>query len=153
MPSAQTTRALPYSAQQMFELVAGVEHYPEFVPLCSGMRVLSRDEQGQGRTRLMARMSVRYAAFLESYTSEVLLDIAALEITARAVDGPFSHLENHWRFEPNEGGGCRVIFSLDYAFKSRLLQGLMGAVFDRAFAKFIDAFEARADAIYGSAKS
>lgn len=132
---------------QMFDLVADVERYPDFVPLCEGLRVRSREEGPDGATVLVAAMQVGYRAIRETFTTRVTLDRPRLTITAEYVDGPFRHLLNTWRFHP-AGTGCEVEFDIDYEFRSRALSLLMGAVFDKAFRKFTDAFEARADLVY-----
>ncbi len=132
----------------MFALVADVERYPEFVPLCESLRVVSRRQDGV-RDVVTAAMTVAYKPLRETFTSRVALDAPARQITVNYIDGPFRYLENVWTFRPLGEDACEVGFSLSYEFKSRMLQTLMGAVFDRAFRKFADAFEARADAIYG----
>jgi coenzyme Q-binding protein COQ10 len=132
----------------MFALVADVERYPEFVPLCESLRVISRRQDG-ARDIVTAAMTVAYKLLRETFTSRVALDAPARRITVNYIDGPFRYLENVWTFRPVGEDACEVGFSLSYEFKSRMLQMVMGAAFDRAFRKFADAFEARADAIYG----
>jgi coenzyme Q-binding protein COQ10 len=149
MPSFSTTRRVPHTPEQMFDLVADVERYPAFVPLCEGLRVLRREEGGEaGVETLVAAMSVGYKAIRETFTTRVAVDRPNLRIVARHVDGPFRHLENRWTFAP-EGSGCAVSFAIDYEFRSRALGLLMGAMFDRAFRKFAEAFEERALVVYG----
>jgi coenzyme Q-binding protein COQ10 len=133
----------------MFDLVADVERYPEFLPMCESLRVLRRTPAGEGVETLVADMSVGYKAIRESFTSRVTLDRPRRVIDVEYVDGPFRHLHNRWTFSPH-GDGCEVEFDIDYEFKSRMLGYVMGAVFDRAFRMFTGAFEARADMIYGS---
>ncbi|MDQ0509203.1 coenzyme Q-binding protein COQ10 [Angulomicrobium amanitiforme] len=133
----------------MFALVADVERYPEFVPLCESLHVRRRVASGEGVDILVADMSVAYKVFRESFTSRVSLDRPRLAITVEYLDGPFSRLENRWTFRPVEGGGCEVEFFISYEFRSRTLGLLMGAMFDAAFRRFSDAFEARADQVYG----
>lgn len=132
----------------MFELVADVTRYPEFLPLCEALTVRSRKER-DGKELLVADMTVGYKAIRETFTTQVLLNRAELAIDVKYVDGPFRYLDNRWRFEPLAEGGSTVLFFIDYEFKSRLLGALMGSMFDRAFRMFAEAFEARADAIYG----
>ena len=132
----------------MFALVADVERYPEFVPLCDSLRVVSRHQEGERET-VTAAMTVAYRLLHETFTSRVVLEPAASRIQVNYIDGPFRYLENIWTFQPTSEAACEVGFTLSYAFKSRMLQALMGAVFDSAFRKFADAFEARADAVYG----
>jgi coenzyme Q-binding protein COQ10 len=133
----------------MFDLVADVERYPEFVPLCTGLRVRSRKVDDDGRETLVAGMTVGYKLIRETFTSRVMLDRPRLKVRVDYVDGPFSHLENNWTFvdEP-EGEGSRVVFFIDYEFKSRTLGALMGSMFDVAFRKFARAFEQRANQVY-----
>ena len=134
----------------MFDLVADIERYPEFVPLCDALAIRSRREKG-GRSFLIADMTVGYKAIRETFTSQVLLNPAELEIHAQYLDGPFRYLDNRWSFAETGPESCDVHFSIDYEFKSRVLAALMGAMFDRAFRMFAEAFEKRARAIYGEA--
>ncbi|WP_412048849.1 type II toxin-antitoxin system RatA family toxin [Hoeflea sp. Naph1] len=150
MPSYKTTRQVPHSPRQMFDLVADVERYPQFLPLCEALTVRSRKER-DGKTLLIADMTVGYKAIRETFTSQVLLKPDELAIDVKYLDGPFKYLDNRWRFEPHEGGGCEVCFYIEYEFKSRMLGALMGAMFDRAFRMFAEAFEKRAVEIYGAA--
>jgi coenzyme Q-binding protein COQ10 len=133
----------------MFALVAAVEHYPEFVPLCQSMRVLRREQAG-GEETIVATMTVAYKLFTESFTSRVVLKPAQSAIQVDYLDGPFRRLHNRWTFAPLGEAQSEIGFYLDYEFKSRALQMLMGAVFDRAFRTFADAFEARANTVYGT---
>lgn len=150
----RTTHWVPFTPRQMFDLVADVERYPEFLPLCEGLVVRSREPQGEG-AMLLADMTVGYGAIRETFTSRVLLDLPGLTITAGNVpgrgSGPFEQLENRWTFAPGKNGGCDLSFSISYAFRSRMLQMLVGSLFDRAFRRYVGAFEQRAHAIYGSA--
>lgn len=150
MPTYQTTRPVPHSPRQMFDLVADVEHYPEFLPLCEALKVRSR-KQRDNKTLLIADMTAGYKAIRETFTSQVLLNTDELAIDVKYLDGPFKYLDNKWTFEPRADGGCEVRFFIDYEFKSRVLGALMGAMFDRAFRMFAEAFEKRAVAIYGEA--
>ncbi len=133
----------------MFDLVADVERYPEFVPLCTGMTVRRRYPDLSGRMALEADMSVGYKAIAERFVTRVILDMPKFKVVVNYVDGPFSHLENIWNIRPHGPRACRVDFFIDYEFRSRLLGRLMGTMFDTAFRKFADAFEARADEVYG----
>lgn len=147
MPSFRTTRQVPHTPEEMFDLVADVERYPEFLPLCTGLRVLRRTHDGDSDV-LVAEMSIGYRAISERFTTRVALDRRALAIHVSYVDGPFRYLENRWEFLP-EGTGCLVRFAIDYEFRSIALGLLMGAMFDRAFRRFTEAFETRADDVYG----
>lgn len=149
MPSFRTTRRVKHSPAEMFDLVADVEKYPLFVPLCSALRVRSRQPQTDGRLVMIADMTVAYKLIRETFGSRVTMNRDGLEILVEYLDGPFSHLENRWTFKDDGAGGCVVEFFIDYTFKSRMLGVLMGAMFDAAFRRFADAFEKRADAIYG----
>ena len=150
MPRFSNKRRVAHRAQQMFDLVADVERYPEFVPLCTSLRVRSRKPEGEGRETLIADMSVGYKLIRERFTSRVTLDRPQLRVEVRYVDGPFRHMENLWMFADASGGRDSLItFFIDYEFRSRTLASLMGSVFDAAFRKFSSAFEKRADALYG----
>lgn len=148
MPSFRTSRNVAHSASNMFGLVSDVERYPEFVPLCQSLRVLRQEKTEDGES-LIAYMTVAYKFLRESFTCRVWLRPSASEILVEYLDGPFRRLENRWTFTPTSESSCCVGFSLDYEFRTKALQMLMGAVFDRAFRAFADAFEARADAIHG----
>lgn len=154
MPSFQTTEIVKYSAQQMFDLVADVEAYPEFLPLCEDLRIRERTTCANGRPQIVADMTCGYKAIRETFTSRVTLDAAKLEILVEYIDGPFSHLHNRWRFEQApptyKPGGSAVHFDIDYSFRSPMLAMLVGAMFDRAFRRFLVAFNERAAEIYGS---
>lgn len=152
MPKFAVRRSVDYSAEQMFALVADVEKYPQFLPLCEALTVRSRKER-DGRTVLVADMAVGYKAIRETFTTQVLLKPDENAIDVQYIDGPFKYLTNTWRFEPASGGGSEVHFAIDYEFKSRMLGALMGTMFDRAFRMFADAFEKRADVIYGAAQN
>lgn len=135
----------------MFALVADVEKYPQFLPMCEALHVRSRRGR-DGKELLMADMTVGYKAIRETFTSQVLLDPKNRHIDVKYIDGPFRYLENKWQFEDSDGGSD-VHFYIDYEFKSRVLGAVMGAMFDRAFHMFSDAFEKRADAVYGDTKT
>ncbi len=148
MPSFTTQRRVRHSAADMFDLVADIEHYPEFVPLCRDLKVRQREPKGEGVEVVVADMTVAYKLVHESFRSRVTLDRPNLRIVVEYIDGPFSHLENRWRFRPSGEGACEIEFFIDYEFKSRMLGLLMGAMFDAAFRRFAVAFERRADEIY-----
>ncbi len=148
MPQFTTTRRVRHSATDMFDLVADVEKYPQFLPMCEKLVVRSRKREGD-RDAIVAAMTVAYKFVRESFTTEVTLDRQAFLIRAELVEGPFSHLENVWRFEPRGRGDSIVRFTIDYEFRSRVLQLLIGSLFERVFARYTEAFEARADEVYG----
>ena len=138
-----------HSADDMFKLVADVESYPKFLPLCEALK-LKRRERRDGKEVLIATMAVGYKLIRESFTTEVILDSEARSIVVHYLDGPFSYLESRWSFRPLTSKACEIDFYIAYSFRSRLLERLMGGLFDRAVRKYTDAFEARADAIYGT---
>ena len=149
MPKFSSKRRVNHSASEMFDLVADIERYPEFVPLCSALKVRQRMAKPDGIEVLVADMTVSFKLVKESFTSRVTLDRPNLKILVRYLRGPFSSLENRWTFESKGEEACDVGFFIAYEFKSRMLATLMGAMFDAAFARFSGAFEKRADVIYG----
>ena len=150
MPSFRSERRVRHKAEKMFDLVADVELYPEFVPLCTSLKVRNRRPDGQGRETLIADMSVGYRMVRERFTSRVVLDRPRLRVVVEYIDGPFSHMENIWTFRDEPDAARSVVtFFIDYEFRSRTLGALMGSMFDAAFRKFAKAFEERADAVYG----
>ena len=151
MPSFRSKRQVRHSAADMFDLVADVERYPEFVPLCEALQVRRRVASGEGVDILVADMTVAYKVFRESFTSRVTLDRPRLTIVVEYLDGPFSRLENRWTFRATGERSSDIEFFIDYEFRSRALGMLMGAMFDAAFRRFAEAFEKRADQVYGTA--
>lgn len=152
MPSFRTRHRVRHSADDMFTLVADVEKYPQFVPLCDRLFVRRRDQREDGTTVLVADMTVAYSFFRETFTSRVTLDPTNRRIFVEYVNGPFRHMENRWEFRPTgEEGRCEVDFYISWEMKSRTLSAMVGGVFERAFRRFARAFEARADAVYGAA--
>ena len=149
MPEFSTTRRVRHSVTEMFDLVADVERYPEFVPLCKSLKIRQRTQKPDGTEILISDMTVSFKLVREAFTSKVTLDRPNLTILVEYLQGPFSNLENRWTFEPKSDGACDVGFYLAYEFKSRMLAMLMGTMFDTAFQRFAAAFEKRADAIYG----
>jgi len=135
----------------MFDLVADVERYPEFVPLCRALAVKSRSAKDDDIEVLVVDMTVAYKLVRETFTSRVTLDKPRMNILVEYLSGPFSHLQNRWRFRDVDENLCDVEFFIEYEFKSRVLAALMGAMFDAAFRRFAEAFEKRADSIYGKA--
>jgi coenzyme Q-binding protein COQ10 len=149
MPQFRTTRRVRHSAADMFALVADMEHYPKFVPLCQAMRIRKRTATGEGIETVIADMTVAYKLIRETFTSRVTLDRPNLQILVEYLNGPFSRMENRWDFHPVSEHACEVEFFIAYEFKSRMLAILMGAMFETAFRRFAEAFERRADAVYG----
>lgn len=148
MPSFSSKRRVRHAAADMFDLVADVEKYPQFVPLCTSLKVRSRTPKGDTMV-IVAVMTAAYKVISQTFTSRVTLDRPNLVILVEYLDGPFSRLQNRWTFRPTSETTCEVEFFIDYEFKSRTLAMLMGAMFDTAFRKFAVAFEQRADAVYG----
>ena len=151
MPSFSNKRRVQHKAAEMFDLVADVERYPEFVPLCQSLKVRQRTSKPDGTEIIVADMTVSFKLVKETFTSEVTLDRDNRKITVRYLRGPFSNMENRWTFEPRDDNACDVVFFIAYEFKSRMLALLMGSMFDAAFARFSAAFEKRADVVYGKA--
>jgi coenzyme Q-binding protein COQ10 len=155
MPSFTTTRRVPFTPRQMFDLVADVERYPEFLPLCEGLTVKKREREDD-RQILVAEMTVGYRAIREVFVSRVVLDPARLQVRAGSrpghASGPFRRLENRWSFAAAPDG-CDVGFFISYEFKSMMLQMLVGSLFDRVFRRYTLAFEDRARAVYGQLRA
>jgi coenzyme Q-binding protein COQ10 len=149
MPHFSTRRRVQHDAGEMFDLVADVESYPQFVPLCRSLRVLRRVPEPEGVEIVVAEMTIAYKLLRERFTSRVTLDRPNLQILVEYLDGPFSHMKNRWSFNPIGERLCEIEFFIDYEFRSRTLGMLMGAVFDAAFRRFSAAFERRADQVYG----
>ena len=153
MPQFSNKRRVRHSAMQMFDLVADVERYPEFVPLCKGLKIRQRTTKPDGTEVIVADMTVSFKLVREAFTSRVTLDRANLKIMVEYLQGPFSKLENRWSFEGKTDESCEVGFFIAYEFKSRMLAMLMGTMFDAAFQRFAAAFEKRADQVYGAKRS
>lgn len=149
MPSHAERRTLPYSTQQLFDLVADIERYPEFLPWCRAARIL---ERGEGY--FLGELVISFHHFTEGYTSRVTVQRPATpesrgQIDVVMVKGPFEHLTNHWKFSPHPQG-CEIDFALDFKFRSRLMEKLIGGLFGKATAKMVEAFTQRAAAMYGA---
>ena len=147
MPGIRETRRLPYSCEEMFDLVADVGRYGEFLPWVVATRVKSDSE-----TEMVADMLVGFKALREKFTSRVVKDRPhRLEVIY--VDGPMKDLDNIWRFVPRADGGCEIDFCVDFTFKNKMFEILAGQYFDRAFRKLVAAFEVRAEQLYGKRSS
>jgi coenzyme Q-binding protein COQ10 len=144
----ETMHPVAHSADEMFALVAIVEDYPKFLPLCESLKIKHRERRGDKEV-LVATMSVGYGMIHESFTTGGHLDPAARTILVEYLDGPFSFLENRWHFTPKGERACEIDFYIAYAFRSRLFERLVGRLFAKAVERYTRAFEARADAIYG----
>ena len=150
MPSFATKRNVGFTAAQMYGVVADIERYPEFLPLCTGLRVLSRSQKADaGGEELTARMSVGYKAIAESFTTRVVLKPVQPAIDVNYLDGPFKRLVNHWKFHDTGERRSEIDFYIDYEFRSAFLAVVMGSMFEQAFRRFSQAFEERARKIYG----
>lgn len=151
MTAAHQTRDVPYTADEMFLLVASIDLYPTFLPWCAGARIRKREMDGEQEV-LTADLIVAYKVFREQFTSRVVLDKAACVIDVHYVQGPFKYLANKWRFEPLAEGGSRIHFFIDFEFRSVTLQKLMNGVFSKAFTRMMQAFIDRAEDVYGTQK-
>ena len=147
MPRHSETRHLPYTPDQLFDLVADVEHYDEFLPWVVAVRIRSSSE-----TETVADLVVGFSAFKERFTSRVTKQRPS-RIVVDYIEGPLKYLHNEWRFDAAPQGGTDVHFTVDFAFKSRLFESLAGQMFDRALRRMTGAFETRAAALYGISSS
>lgn len=147
MPGSHEIRRLPFSAGQMFDLVADVGRYAEFLPWVVATRVKSDSE-----TEMVADMLVGFNALREKFTSRVIKD-RPHRIEVIYIDGPMRDLDNVWHFRPLDSGGCEIDFKVEFTFRNAMFEALAGQYFDRAFRKMVNAFEERANALYGSSSS
>jgi coenzyme Q-binding protein COQ10 len=145
MPTHAERRRLPYSAEQLFDLVADIERYPEFLPWCVGARVRERKAN-----LIVADLLIGYRMVRERFTSRVILD-RARRIDVSYSEGPFRYLNNHWLFEPQGDGSCVLDFYVDFEFRSRMLQKVIELLFNEAVKRMVAAFEGRARRLYGAA--
>ncbi|MDH5556218.1 MAG: type II toxin-antitoxin system RatA family toxin [Alphaproteobacteria bacterium] len=137
-------RVLNHSPEQLFDLVADIERYPEFLPWCVGARIRSRRENV-----VVADLIIGFKGIREKFTSEVTLNREIMRIDVVYRDGPFKYLNNHWIFKARPEGGCEIDFFVDFEFRSRLLQKVIGMLFNEAVRRMVEAFEMRADRLYG----
>jgi coenzyme Q-binding protein COQ10 len=151
MPIHEEHRKLPYSAQQMFDLVADVAAYPQFLPWTAAARIRSR-RPFEGGEVMEADLVVSFKVFRERFGSRVTLWHGRHAIDTEYIDGPFRHMKSHWRFTPLDDGGCEVDFRVDFEFRNAILQKLIGVVFNEAMHRIVHAFEARAKALYGQGR-
>ncbi len=149
MPTHSETRTLPYSAQQMYDLVADVGSYPQFLPWCSAARVKSVTQQGSDEI-MEADLVISFKVFRERFTSRVVLMPDDHRIDTEYLDGPFRYMKSNWGFRDVEGG-CEVSFFVDFAFRNMILQRMIGVVFNEAMQRIVRAFETRAQELYGKA--
>lgn len=147
MPTHSETRQLPYSAQQMYDLVADVASYPQFLPWCAAARIRS-ETRVENSVVLDADLVISFKVFRERFGSRVTLFPDDMKIDTEYLDGPFKYMKSNWAFEDTESG-CSVIFFVDFEFKNAILQGIIGLVFNEAMQRVVRAFEARANDLYG----
>ena len=147
MPTHTDTKTLPYTAQQMYDLVADVASYPQFLPWCAAARIRSRVGQGASEV-MLADLVISFKVFRERFGSKVVLYPDDQKIETTYIDGPFKYMESTWSFK-DVGGGVEVTFFVDFEFKNAILQGIIGVVFNEAMQRIVRAFERRADALYG----
>lgn len=148
MPTHSETKLLPYSAQQMYDLVSDVARYPEFLPWTGAARIRSDEDFGDHRV-MDADLVISFKVFRERFTSRVVLWPEAHKIDTEYLDGPFKKMVSNWAFE-DVVGGCNVHFHVDFEFKNRILQGIIGVVFNEAMLRVVRAFEKRAKELYGT---
>lgn len=148
LPTHSETRHLPYSAQQMYDLVADVARYPEFLPWIAAARVNSIEPQADGTALMNADLVISFKVFREKFVSHVELFPADMKIDIKYLDGPFRHMRSHWTFTDDESG-CTVHFDVDFEFRNRLLQSAAGLFFYEAMQRIVRAFERRAESLYG----
>ncbi|MFT6024146.1 MAG: coenzyme Q-binding protein COQ10 [Ascidiaceihabitans sp.] len=146
MPTHSETKFLPYSAQQMYDLVADVALYPEFLPWCSAARIRSTVKNGES-VEMLADLVISFKVFRERFGSRVVLWPEARKIDTEYLDGPFKYMKSNWAFEDTTGG-CNVTFFVDFEFKNAILRGIIGVVFNEAMQRIVRAFERRADDLY-----
>ena len=147
MPRHAEHRKMPYTADQMYALVADVGSYPEFLPWCAAARIRSKTDAGEC-TVMEADLVISFKVFRERFGSRVTLWNDGSRIDTEYLDGPFRYLKSKWVFVPDEGGGCIVDFDVDFEFRNVLLQGVIGLVFNDAMHRIVRAFEKRAEALY-----
>lgn len=150
MPRHSETRQLPYSARQMYDLVADVARYPEFLPWTSAARIRSVTPEPDGSKVMEADLVISFKVFRERFGSRVVLWPEVLKIDTEYLDGPFKFMRSNWAFVDRDDGGSDVSFFVDFEFKNAILQALIGVVFDEAMRRVVRAFEARAARLYGS---
>ncbi|AUR07690.1 type II toxin-antitoxin system RatA family toxin [Phaeobacter inhibens] len=148
MPTHSETRPMPYTAQQMYDLVADVGDYPKFLPWCSAARIRSRTPLGEAEV-MEADLVISFKVFRERFGSRVTLFPNDKKIDTEYLDGPFRYMKSNWAFADRVDGGCDVSFFVDFEFKNAVLQGIIGVVFNEAMQRIVRAFERRAAELYG----
>ncbi|MDR5652895.1 type II toxin-antitoxin system RatA family toxin [Ruixingdingia sedimenti] len=150
MPTHKETRALPYTARQMYDLVADVARYPEFLPWNAAARIRSRTPRPDGSEVMEADLVISFKVFRERFGSRVTLWPEQMKIDTEYLDGPFKYMRSNWSFRDLPQGGCEVTFFVDFEFRNAILQGIIGVVFNEAMQRIVRAFETRAKALYGA---
>ena len=153
MPNHRDTRNLPYSAQQMYQLVADIESYPKFLPWNSAARIRSRNLLPDGSEEITADLVISFKVFRERFGSRVVLHPqkdGVWRIDTEYLDGPFKYMRSGWTFCDQIEGGCKVDFFVDFEFKNAILQKLIGVVFHEAMSRIVRAFEDRAKVLYAN---
>jgi coenzyme Q-binding protein COQ10 len=153
VPRHTEDRRLPYTPRQIWDLVAGVERYPEFLPWTAAARIRARRPlagRGDGAEVIEADLVISFKVFRERFGSRVRLVPAENRIETEYLDGPFRHMQSFWQIDPDPAGGCRVRFEVDFEFRNRMLQAVIGVVFDEAMRRVVGAFERRAAHLYGA---
>ena len=153
MPTHRETKRLRYEARQMYDLVADVASYPEFLPWCAAARVRSVEPMADGGEEMLADLVISFKVFRERFGSRVRLYRDEMRIETEYLDGPFKYMRSNWSFADREEGGCEVTFFVDFEFRNAILQKIIGVVFDEAMRRVVRAFEARAAQLYGAAPS
>ncbi len=149
MPTHGEKRVVPYTAQQMYDLVADVKSYPEFLPWNSAARIRSVEEQPDGTKLMLADLVISFKVFRERFGSRVVLNPAQMRIDTEYLDGPFKYMRSYWQFREMDGQQCEVEFFVDFEFKNIVLQRAIGVVFNQAMQRIVKAFEDRARVLYG----
>ena len=149
MPTHREIKPLPWTADQMYALVADVASYPKFLPWCAAARIRSRTPRPDGSEVMEADLVISFKVFRERFGSRVVLHPATARIDTEYIEGPFRFMRSTWAFRPREGGGCEVEFFVDFEFRNAILQGIIGVVFNDAMQRIVRAFERRAAELYG----
>lgn len=150
MPTHAEKRTMPHTAEQMYDLIADVAAYPQFLPWCTAARINNTKLAEDGTSTIIdADLVISFKLFREKFASRVTLNPKASHIDVEYLDGPFRYLNNHWQFNALDDGTCEVDFFVDFEFKSPMLQAVIGMVFNEAMQRIVRAFEKRADELYG----
>ncbi len=149
MPTHAEKRIVPYSAEEMYALIADVARYPEFLPWCAAARIRDTRQMPDGSTVMDADLVISFKVYREKFGSRVSLFPDENRIDVEYLDGPFRHMQNRWRFNPKGPTSCEIDFFVDFEFRSALMQRLIGLFFHEAMLRVVRAFERRAATLYG----